>query len=454
MQPILRFPAIIFYTLIATIIACVLINTHSIKNTDVETLWRLLALSLLGISISFAFTVLFESLIKKPIEDVPFFVLKKAIFTLTLPLLPLGLFQILTASWPYASYLIGYGQFVFITHLFCAYAPFLRKHSEQIFWHYNRLLLSQFLISGFFSLVFLLGIYGLLLIQTILFDLKISSTYYSYLFIIFGILFNTFFFLTGIPRNWQVFESDVSYPKPIHILASYILMPLTFCYLIVIYGYMINISWLGRVPNGQIGYLVIGIATLGFFTVLLADPLLRSPNNRIPRILTRSFFYSIIGPALLLQLSSFQRIREYGVTENRYFIVMAGLWVICVALIFLIKKNTTIKIIPLSLSLVLILSLLGPWSAREVSYQSQLAKLHTLASKYDMLEEKTGTLKPSRKTPMPLHDRKLLSGILDYLSRYHDHRDWKNLFPSTAIPGEKKATSSKQLMDFLGLKSL
>ena len=61
------------------------------------------------------------------------------------------------------------------------------------------------------------------------------------------------------------------------------------------------------------------------------------------------------------------RINAYGVTENRYFVIVGGLWVTGSMFYFAVKKNTANIRIVLAAGLVALLAVFGPWSAYTLS---------------------------------------------------------------------------------------
>ena len=56
------------------------------------------------------------------------------------------------------------------------------------------------------------------------------------------------------------------------------------------------------------------------------------------------------------------RVSAYGITENRYFVLAAGLWVTGSMLYLIFAKRPRNVFLPASLALVVVLSVYGPWS--------------------------------------------------------------------------------------------
>ena len=81
------------------------------------------------------------------------------------------------------------------------------------------------------------------------------------------------------------------------------------------------------------------------------------------------------------------RIRSYGITENRYFVLVLGLWVLGIMLYFaLIKKSNNI-IIPITLSIIALNSVFGPLSSFAVSKRSQNKRFQSILLRNNMLED-------------------------------------------------------------------
>jgi hypothetical protein len=140
-------------------------------------------------------------------------------------------------------------------------------------------------------------------------------------------------------------------------------------------------------PKGWVSYLVIGFSTAGIFALLLIWPLRDTARFTWIKLYSRYFFRALFPLILLLSASIFIRVRDYGITENRYFIIALAAWLMFIAIYFLWSKAKRITIIPASLLLLSLMAGYGPWSAFSVSEFSQRSRLEGILQRYGLLTE-------------------------------------------------------------------
>lgn len=218
--------------------------------------------------------------------------------------------------------------------------------------------------------------------------------------------------LSGVPRGFQRPEGDFC-PRWTAFLASYLLVPLASLYLAILYLYTAKILIQWELPKGQVGWLVGGYGTFGVATHLLAYPL-RTSGNRLVRFYHRHFYHALFAPVALLVVAVGVRIGDYGITENRYCLLLFALWLAGMALIFTLRREPRLVVVPLSLAILLIAASFGPWGAIGLSTQSQLARLESLLAANQILIDG----KVSRtEGPIGLADTKQVSSVVDYFWR-------------------------------------
>src|SRR5690606_29356425 len=113
-------------------------------------------------------------------------------------------------SLPYIRYAI-YNACI---HLVIAFIPFLSSSGTRGFWNYNITLFIRILTSLFYSTVLFIGISLALLALHLLFDIDFDEKIYLQIFIMIIGLFNTWFFLAGVPEDIDQMEEINEFPKP------------------------------------------------------------------------------------------------------------------------------------------------------------------------------------------------------------------------------------------------
>lgn len=280
-------------------------------------------------------------------------------------------------------------------HLLVAFAAFTAKGQLQGFWQFNKTLFLRFLTGGLYSGVLYLGLAAAIGASTFLFNLNIHDKTYGTLFACIAGVFNTSFFLAGVPADVAALESDDTYPKALKVFTQYVLIPLASVYVIILLAYEVKILIQWNLPKGLVSNLILGYAVFGILSILLVYPLRNREENKWIKTYSRSFYFLLIPLIILLFLAIASRIVPYGITEMRYFLIVLALWLVFITAYFLLSRKQNIKVIPISLCLVALLSVYGPQSAFSVSGYSQRHMLINIFKKYGAV--KNGKLIPLNK---------------------------------------------------------
>ena len=312
------------------------------------------------------------------------------------------------------------------------FAPYLTSGDDTSFWFFNRLIwfgvavsyLSIFMFAGGLSL-------GLGAIN-LLFSIKIDDIIYSDIWLFASLVLGPVYALSWVPKNFEFTEEDCKDPVGLSFVANWISVPMVLVYLLILYAYFIKILMTGEVPNGMLAWIISGFAGAGIVTYLIAWPMRESGSPQL------KLFYKIFFPALIIPVgfhfyAIWERIMSYGLTEQRYVILISALWFLTLAISNTLSK-APIKFIPASLCVLIALASFGPWGAVGVSGASQFSRLEKLLNKHDLLEE--GQIQKAQ-SEISFEDRLSISSILDYLCRSGRDsylEEWFNI-------GEKKTDS-------------
>lgn len=289
----------------------------------------------------------------------------------------------------YFLYLIAF-------HLLVSFSPYIftRNTSQTKFWDFNQTIFLRIILSGLYSIVLYGGLSIAVLSFDKLFDIKIDGKRYMQLFLFIAGVFNTWFFCSGIPK--LNIQNEFKFPKGIKIFTQYVLLPIIVIYVVILYLYLFKIIIMWNLPVGWVSYLVIGFSTAGIFSLLIIYPLVNSKEIKWVRIFSRTFFISLIPQIVLLYIAITVRTSEYGITERRYYVYVLAVWLTITTLLYVIGNFRNIKYIPISLFLVSILTSTGPWSAFNVSLNSQLNRLEEILKKNSILTD--GNIVPATKS--------------------------------------------------------
>lgn len=311
-----------------------------------------------------------------------------------------------------AIYTIRFFMLLVAAHLLVSVAPFVGKEGINGFWHFNKTLFLRVLIALLFSFVLWSGLSLALAALSNLFGMNVPPKRYPELwFVILGV-FNTWFFLAGIPPGLEELESRTDYPKALKVFAQYIVFPLVVVYGVILYVYLGKILFTWDWPQGWVSKLILGFSSAGLFSLVFLYPLRRSEENRWIAAAWRWFFFVLPPIIVMLFLALTRRIAEYALTEGRCLALVLGGWLAFMTLYFIISKRQNIKLIPGTLCILALTMAYGPWSAFTIAENSQVARLKMLLEKDSILVNGM-VRKTDRK--VSFEDRKEISAIISYL---------------------------------------
>jgi hypothetical protein len=322
------------------------------------------------------------------------------------------------------------------------------------FWQFNRAIFLRILLAVLYSATLYLGLVLAILSVDKLFTLKLSGNIYWYLWFTVVGVFNTWFFLAGVPKDFTALEESQGYPKGLQLFSQYVLIPLVTLYIGILLAYTIKILFQWELPKGWVAYLVLAASLFGILSLLLVYPFSQQKEHLWIKVYSRWYYFALLPLVILMGIGISRRVWDYGLTQNRYLVIVLTVWLMAMALYFSFSHLKNIKIIPLSLCLVSIFSAWGPWSAAPVSEYFQGRRFGFLIQKLDLL--KNGTLNDTPKA-IPFESEKQLNSIVQYLGENHGYRKIKKWFGPNAEKldlvdrGEVAINEFPSIMKMMGL---
>lgn len=281
--------------------------------------------------------------------------------------------------------------------------------------HYEVYVIKVFngaFMTALYSGVLYFGISAIIFTINALFDAEIESKYYFYSFLIVTLIFGVLMLLSKLPAKDEEFEGYV-YSKGLKVLLLYIVIPLISIYTVILYVYFAKILITQTWPRGIVSNLVLWYAVLCAAVIFFLTPILEEkPIAKLFRV----WFPRLLIPILAMMFVSIgKRINQYGFTENRYYVVLLGIWILLVMIYFVFSRTLKNIFLPLSLSLFVFISVYGPLSAFNVSSMSQNIRLTALLEKNNMISN--GLVIPSATVSKT--DKENISSIVYFF----DYRD-------------------------------
>lgn len=408
-----RFPVtmLLFMGLAALIIFRIETPYERIKDLN-DILDRLMGVMSLGVLLSLSISLVLERLKKD--KSIP---LKIGSFLLEGAFLYLYYLFLFTDTdmVPMTRLLLICGA-LFLSFFFI---PFLPKRER--FEIYVTNVITQFATSAFYTIVLGLGVMAILFaIQSLLYS-DMDHRIYADIWVLAWLVFAPFHFLYNLP-DYNFKFSLKHFNKVIKIMLLYIVLPVMAAYTLVLYTYFGKIIVTQIWPKGIVSYLVVSYTAVGLAAIFLITPF--RAENKWVRVFTAVFIKAIFPLLGMMFISIGIRISEFGFTENRYFILVIGLWSTLMMLYLNFTKGKNNTMLPVSLAIFALLTVIGPWSAFEVSKASQINRFYQIAVKYDLIQE--GQVVKNNQT-VAIRDQQEITGTLSYLDRFHDLSEVKYL---------------------------
>ena len=268
---------------------------------------------------------------------------------------------------------------ILATFLILFWSPFaFIRISNKNIWEWTQNLILALSASIFFSILLYMGVSLALYAIERLFNIDIESKRYAQLGVaIFGI-YGINLFLSQIPRYILLLQAR-TYTKAEVIFTKYILTSLTIGYFLIISVYSIKILVTGEWPTGIVAWISILFSVVAIITYLFWTPLWREENIRFKR----AIWGAVFAQTIMLAISIWLRVQEYGITESRYFIALFGAWLILMSIYFIFRREASYKWLFITLTILLIGSQFGKYSAINVSRDNQILRLESMLKDFN-----------------------------------------------------------------------
>jgi len=303
-------------------------------------------------------------------------------------------------------------------------APFFVKEKFLGFWNHTVSFIGRVFTSILLYGVLFLGIAMLMQSVDFLFEVNIDGKYYMDVWLVLAGILAPMYVLSGMPDNWKSLEKQKYYPKILKFLTQYLLVPLVFAYFVVLYLYTGKIVLTWNWPNGDVANWIIAFSGVGVLTYFFAS----KKEDFLPYVepFKKLYFWALIPQLVVLFMAIGIRIGQYGVTEARYFVVLAGVLLLFNALYFLFSRVKDLKVMAFSLMIALLFSIVGPWSAVSVSKWSQMNRFESLLVENNLLVDGKVVAMDSEAVSYEVYDN--IYSLVGYLTSVHGEDDLKKYF--------------------------
>ncbi len=337
-----------------------------------------------------------------------------------------------------------------------------RNESNSSYWLFNQRLVLGAGVALVGACLFGAGLSSILETLNTLFSLELPFRWHEHIWTLSLGLIAPVSALAFAPRNFSdtITEQDRSefIMRAASALVKFVLVPLLLVYTAILYAYAVKIALEWTLPKGTLGSMVVGYLMVGAATLLVGYPI-RETGGTLVRLFWRYWVWLTALPVILLFLAVYRRIADYGVTEDRYLMVLIGVWALTLAIIRVTRgENFDLRLVPGVLALLLLAASFGPGGAIGFSVMSQRAELERLLIKREVLVDgklvaRTDSNPDSSRLGT---DASRVRGLEWYLNTHHALRTLEPWFEGTGsnpfAPEKSPEVQTKEVLEGLGLR--
>lgn len=198
-------------------------------------------------------------------------------------------------------------------------------------------------------------------------------------------IFAPTFALSHFPKTHETPTTFFEKNKIFDFFTKFLFVPFTIIYFVILYAYSIKVlANFSEWPKGIIASIVMGFSVLGYFTYILS----RNSENIIIKNFRKFLPFAVLPQVFMLFYAIFLRINQYGLTTNRYIIVLIGIILLGLSLYFIFSRKKKLIAIPLAFSIFAIIFSFGPWGIQKLPLQNQISSLEKILTHSRNLDDK------------------------------------------------------------------
>lgn len=318
---------------------------------------------------------------------------------------------------------------------FLYFAPYIKnilsKNAKQsVYYTYFYSISVVFLLSFIFGgILMILWFIWITAVHT-LFDLSgyFSGEIYGDWAIIAGSIITPIFAISMIPEKKDFTNNYFNENAFFSFLVKYIAIPFIYIYFIILYAYSVKVlSNFGDWPKGEVSWMVIVFSIFGYITYVFSY--IFEEKNKYICVFRKYFPYVVIPQIFMLFYAIYLRISQYDVTINRYFVVIFGLWLLCISIYYAISKKKYLGHLFTSLTIFTIIVSIGPWGVYSLPESRQYDRLVENLQQANILQENGEIIPLQNKNEISKELSKNIYSGIDYLCYFDNCEKIKELFP-------------------------
>lgn len=257
-----------------------------------------------------------------------------------------------------------------------------REEVQNRFWWVNFQAFTTAVIAAVAFLLIALGLFAIERSLSVLFGVETDRLFYRWVLPFAGAFLAPVYWLSTLPRlsgyRAEELQRPDFLPRAFGFLGQFVLVPLLLVYSLILLVYAAQIAIRQRLPEGMIGWMVLGFVVIGAAAwLLLHPPFMRS--RALVRLFRAWWFWLTLLPLALFFVAVWTRLDAYGFTAERVLLLAGGAWATVLAAVFLLRRGD-IRLIPASAGAILLILSVGPWNFAHLPVAQQALRLDALLS--------------------------------------------------------------------------
>lgn len=326
--------------------------------------------------------------------------------------------------------------------------PFFKENDDISLWNFTYHTFLTFILSFAVAQILMGGVLLLLVSFRELFGLVLWDDAYYDVGVVCNGFIAPFLFLQLIPKHDKMHNDSVKgLPKFMYGIIHYLFIPLTTAYLITLYAYAAKIIFQWELPEGWVSWLVTALMTLMTIIIVAVYPSQFSEGHDVDKKIIKWLPMCVLPLLLLMSIGILRRISDYGITANRLYISLFNLWCYGVCIWLIVSKARRIVWIPISFTVLLLLSSVGPQNFSSLVFSS--LKSHVIkglkATKVPKLPMDISTYKEWSK-----HDDASMNDIISnlyYLKNQYGNKELADIADSLTLERINYFSEDKSICD-------
>lgn len=274
----------------------------------------------------------------------------------------------------YTELLLAHGALCTALLIAGIFLPFFRERHDLASWNLTLRMTCFAALCPLACGIVSLGLTLLLNSLDWLFGITVNHHWHSSLTAVLMIFVAGALWMSRLPKGEEKFNRLALTSKFLTGMVRYLFLPLVLGYLLVLYGYGAKILLNMELPKGGVCLLII-VLMIGCLGIeLLLYPLQRKAEaeggkkHAFERWLVRWLPIIILPLLVLMSVAIGRRLYDYGITEDRLYVLTLNLWFYAVCLGLFVTRARRIHWVSLSFGLLFLLTSALPANYCSITY--------------------------------------------------------------------------------------